>query len=89
MELISSPTAQEHIEFWKKSGNKQVQKRISQLVDDIAAHPTTGIGKPELLHGDLAGYWSRRITDEHRIVYEINYDENQVYILSLKYHYNK
>lgn len=89
MELIYSPTAQEHIEFWKKSGNKQVQKRISQLVDDIAANPTTGIGKPELLHGDLAGYWSRRITDEHRIVYEINYDENQVYILSLKYHYNK
>lgn len=89
MELIYSPTAQEHIEFWKKSGNKQVQKRISQLVDDIAAHPTTGIGKPELLPGDLAGYWSRRITDEHRIVYEINYDENQVYILSLKYHYNK
>ena len=89
MELIYSPTAQGHIEFWKKSGNKQVQKRISELVNDIAAHPTTGKGKPELSHGDLAGYWSRRITDEHRIVYEIDFTEGIVYILSLKYHYKK
>ena len=89
MELIYSPTAQEHIEFWKKSGNKQVQKRISELVNDIAAHPTTGKGKPELLHGDLAVYWNRRITDEHRIVYEIDFTEGIVYILSLKYHYKK
>lgn len=89
MELIYSPTAQEHIEFWKKSGNEQVQKRISELVNDIAAHPTTGKGKPELLRGDLAGYWSRRITEEHRIVYEIDFTEGIVYILSLKYHYKK
>ena len=42
-----------------------------------------------ILHGDLAGYWSRRITDEHRIVYEIDFTEGIVYILSLKYHYKK
>lgn len=89
MELIYSPTAQEHISFWKKSGNKQVQKRITELVTDITAHPTTGIGKPELLHGDLSGCWSRRITDEHRIVYEIDFENNIVYILSLRYHYKK
>lgn len=74
-----------HLSFWHKSGNKVIIKKIEQLIESIANTPTEGIGKPELLRYELAGKYSRRISHEHRIVYEII--EDTVNILSLKGHY--
>lgn len=89
MELIFKSEALADIEYWKKSGQKAIQKKITGLLADIAEHPTTGKGKPELLKRDLAGCWSRRINDEHRIVYEIDYANDVVNILSMRGHYSK
>ena len=59
--------------------------RINRLIKDIQREPYTGIGKPEPLKHSLAGYWSRRINDEHRIVYKV--DGDQIFIAQLRYHY--
>ena len=85
MEIIYQKQALQDRDFWKTSGNKQVQKKISELLEDIVQHPFTGIGKPEPLKHELQGCWSRRINDEHRLVYEI-FEEN-IHILSMKGHY--
>ena len=85
MEIVLKPKAIKDKEFWKKSGNKQIIKKIDDLVDDILSHPETGIGKPEQLKHEMSGLLSRRINDEHRIVYEIINDE--LVIVSLKGHY--
>jgi len=69
MEVIYAPKAIEHLNYWKKSGNKAIQKKIEQLIIDILEHPYTGIGKPESLKYDLSSLWSRRINGEHRIIY--------------------
>lgn len=74
---------EEYCEWQQK--NKNVLKRINQLVKDIKRNPYEGIGKPEALKGNLSGFWSRRITDEHRIVYAIK--EDAVIIISCKGHY--
>ncbi len=66
--------------------NKDVIKRINQLVRDIKRSPFEGIGKPEALKGNLSGFWSRRITDEHRIVYAVK--DDTVVIISCKGHYD-
>ena len=62
-------------EFWKQSGNLKVQNKISELITDICKTPFTGLGKPEPLRFELSGLWSRRITREHRIVYEVLVDK--------------
>ncbi len=59
--------------------------RINRLINDIQREPYTGIGKPEPLKHSLAGYWSRRINDEHRIVNKVEGD--QIFIAQLRYHY--
>jgi len=87
MEIKYTPLAKEHLEYWKKSGNKGVQKKISSLIDDILKHPYDGIGKPEALKYNLFGSWSRRITDGHRIVYEVIEADNVLLISRLKGHY--
>lgn len=89
MEMIFSPQALEDIEYWKKSGNVGIMNKITRLLEDITEHPFTGIGKPEPLRYDLAGYWSRRINAEHRIIYSVHEDMIEVYILSMRYHYTK
>ena len=71
MEVKFLPKAIEHLEYWKKSGDKGVQKKIQSLIEDIQKTPFEGIGKPEALKYELSGSWSRRINNEHRIVYEI------------------
>lgn len=89
MEVIYSEKAQKDIYFWKKSGNKAVMNKISQLIEDIILHPFEGLGKPEALKYELIGKWSRRINREHRIIYLVN-KENTIEILnilSLKGHY--
>ena len=80
MEIEFSSTAKKDIEFWKKSGNKSVQKIIDSILSSIIATPENGIGKPEQLKYNFTGLWSRRIDKEHRIVYEIK--DNLIYILS-------
>ncbi len=78
--------AAEDIEFWKRS-SPQVVKRIKLLLEDIGAHPFTGLGKPEALKHDLSGWWSRRITEEHRLVYRLRNGELE--ISSCRFHYQK
>ena len=73
------------IEFFKKSGNKAVLKKIFTLLNEIIESPFVGTGKPEPLKYNLTGYWSRRINREHRLVYEVT--EEIIIILSAKGHY--
>ena len=89
MEVIYSEKAQKDRDYWKKSGDKAIMNKISVLIEDIMLHPFEGIGKPEPLKYHLIGRWSRRINQEHRIIYRVT-DENTIEILeilSLKGHY--
>ncbi len=79
--------ADEDKEAWKKSGQKILMNRITRLLKDIEEHPKTGIGKPEALKYDLAGNYSRKINDEHRIVYSIDEERLAVTVHSLRGHY--
>ncbi len=69
---------------WQQ-GDKQVLKRINALLKEIQREPFAGIGKPEPLKYTLAGYWSRRITDEHRLVYKA--ENGHIIIIQCRYHY--
>jgi toxin YoeB len=70
--------------YWQKADRRIVQ-RINALISDIQRAPFEGVGKPEMLKHALSGFWSRRITDEHRIVYKVEDDTLQ--IAALRYHY--
>lgn len=87
MEVSYTPDALKDRDFWKKSGNKSILKKITALVEAIEDNPFEGIGKPEQLKHEFSGYWSRRINKEHRIVYEVFEEENKIVVLSLKGHY--
>jgi toxin YoeB len=87
MEIIYSDEAQADIAYWKKSGNKVLQKKIQQLLIAIQESPFEGIGKPEILRHNLSGLWSRRISHEHRLVYEVIEDIQTIKIHALKGHY--
>jgi toxin YoeB len=65
--------------------DRKIMKKINDLVKDISRHPFEGIGKPEPLKHNYKGLWSRRITQEHRLVYEIVNDH--IFIVSCKHHY--
>ncbi len=67
MEIVLFKDAKDDLEYWRKSGNKAVQKKIQELFKDMKEHPYDGIGKPEPLKYDLSGKWSRRINYEHRM----------------------
>ena len=83
--MISFETAAwEDYLFWQQ-GDKQMLRRVNQLIRDTQRDPFAGLGKPEPLKHDLAGFWSRRITDEHRIVYQMDGDE--VLIAQCRHHY--
>ena len=84
MKLIFAEKAWEDYLYWQKT-DKKVLNRINTLIKDIKREPFEGIGKPEPLKHALSGYWSRRINDEHRIVYKI-YQESLL-IAQLRYHY--
>lgn len=85
MEIVFSDTALEDLKTWRKSGNKIIQHRIEQLIASIIQTPFEGIGKPEALKYNYSGYWSRRINEEHRIIYSV---ENEVItVVQLKDHY--
>ena len=71
-------------QYWV-STDRAMGKRINKLIDDVQRTPFSGIGKPEALKHQLAGYWSRRITDEHRLIYAVEHD--QIVIIAARYHY--
>ncbi len=71
MEIIFQPKALDDLKYWKKSGQKQIQSRILDILQAIQSTPFEGIGKPEPLKHNCAGMWSRRINNEHRIIYEV------------------
>jgi toxin YoeB len=83
--ILLEDNAIEDFEFWSKNDVKTL-KKIAELFIAISKNPFEGIGKPELLKGNLTGYWSRRINGEHRIVYAV--DNEKVIIISCRYHYN-
>ncbi|MDR4518154.1 MAG: Txe/YoeB family addiction module toxin [Nitrosomonas sp.] len=84
MNLIFSSHAWDDYLYWQKT-DKKTSHRINLLIKAIRRTPFEGIGKPEPLKHALSGYWSRRINDEHRIVYKIN--SESIYIAQLRYHY--
>jgi len=86
MEIAFTLRANDDVEFWKKSGNKVILKKIRNLLDSIQETPFEGIGKPEQLKYEWVGYWSRRINQEHRLVYEVS--SGKIIIHSLKGHYD-
>ena len=84
MKLIFADAAWEDYLYWQKQDRK-VLERINKLVQEVRREPFSGVGKPEPLRHALAGFWSRRITDEHRMVYRVEGD--QLLIAQLRYHY--
>jgi toxin YoeB len=83
--VLFRPRAWNHLLYWQDAG-KAVVKKINGLIKECQRHPFEGTGKPEPLKGDLAGYWSRRIDREHRLVYRVVGDDLE--ILSCRFHYS-
>lgn len=82
--IVFLPAAFDDFGQWATK-DKRVHARIVKLIKDIERDPFVGIGKPEPLKHDLAGLWSRRITDEHRLVYKVA--EEEIIIVSCRFHY--
>ena len=70
MEVIFSPESLEDLQFWKQSGNVKIQNKIQKLLESIKETPYEGLGKPEALKHNWSGDWSRRINQEHRLIYK-------------------
>lgn len=86
MKVIWSDEALEDLEFWKHT-NPQISKRIQLLISNIILTPCIGIGKPEPLKHQLRGFWSRRISQKHRLVYSFDAKTQIIEIESCKGHY--
>jgi toxin YoeB len=84
MKLVWDEAAWEDYVYWQTQDRK-VLKRINLLIKDIQRNGNEGIGKPEVLKHGFSGYWSRRITDEHRLVYK--YIATEIRIAQCRYHY--
>jgi toxin YoeB len=84
VKVVFDDDAWEDYLYWQHNDPK-VLKRINALIKEIQRTPYEGIGKPEPLKYNFSGYWSRRINDEHRIVYQVNQDS--LLIAQLRYHY--
>lgn len=89
MEFEFTENAWEDFEYWIETDNEIVEK-IKDLLEDITSTPFKGLGKPEPLKYDLKGYWSRRITGEHRLVYKVEGKRGvnqKCFILQCRFHY--
>ena len=82
--LAFEPSAWEDYLYFKNN-DKSISKKIDKLIKESLRDPFDGIGKPEKLKGNLSGYWSRRITQEHRLVYK--YEDDVLTIASCRFHY--
>ncbi len=86
MKLIFSENSWNDYLYWQKT-DKKILQRINTLIKDIQREPFDGIGKPEPLKYNFSGYWSRRINDEHRLIYKV--EDDSILIAQLRYHYNE
>ncbi len=84
MKLIFSDEAWEDYLYWQRQDRKMVE-RINKLIQEVTREPFSGVGKPEPLKHALTGFWSRRITEEHRMVYRI--EGKNLLLAQLRYHY--
>ena len=84
MNLIFSPPAWDEYLYWQEN-DRRVLRRINALLKDTLRAPLAGIGKPEPLRGEFAGFWSRRLTEEHRMVYQISGVD--LLLVQLRYQY--
>ncbi|MFM2111960.1 MAG: hypothetical protein RLZZ271_620 [Pseudomonadota bacterium] len=84
MKLVFADEAWEDYLYWQKQDKRMVE-RINKLIRETWREPHSGVGKPEPLKHALAGWWSRRITDEHRMVYRM--EDGALWIAQLRYHY--
>jgi toxin YoeB len=84
MDLVFQTHGWEDYLYWQQQ-DKKILWRINDLIKDCQRSPFKGIGKPEPLRGDLSGCWSRRITEEHRLIYAVR--ENRLHILQCRFHY--
>lgn len=87
MEIAFTPKALSQLNYWKQTGNETILRKIRTLLESISETPFSGLGKPEPLKHQLSGYWSRRINDEHRLVYSV--EGNKVIIVQCRFHYSK
>ncbi len=86
MELVWQTHAWEDYLYWQET-DKKILEKINSLIKECLRSPFVGIGKPEPLKGKYAGFWSRRIADEHRLVYAVK--DKQLHILQCRFHYEK
>jgi len=84
VKIVFSAQSWEEYLYWQKT-DKRMLKRINDLIKDISRDPYKGKGKPEPLQHALSGYWSRRINEEHRLVYKVS--QGSLFIAQLRYHY--
>jgi len=84
LKLLFAANAWDDYLYWQHT-DRRTLRRVNELIRAIQRAPYEGIGKPEPLRHGLSGYWSRRITEEHRIVYKV--DDEILYIAQLRYHY--
>ena len=84
MKLVIADEAWQDYLYWQKQDKRMVE-RINKLIQEVQREPCVGVGKPEPLKHALSGYWSRRITDEHRMVYKVEGDA--LLLAQLRYHY--
>jgi toxin YoeB len=85
MKLIFSTHAWDDYMYWRPFDRK-ILRKINELIKEIERNPFSGKGKPEPLRGDIKGYWCRRITIEHRLVYRVM--DDSIWIVSCRYHYS-
>jgi len=85
MKYIFVDESWEDYQYWLKT-DKKILARINDLIKDISRTPYTGLGKPEPLKYKYKGFWSRRITDEHRLIYQVKGDE--LLIVKCRFHYD-
>jgi toxin YoeB len=84
MKIAFTPIGWEDYLYWQTT-DKNILEKINNLIKDCTRDPFKGLGKPEPLKGDLQGYWSRRITSEHRLVYAAS--NGQILIIQCRFHY--
>ena len=84
MNIVYAEQAKDDVRYWKKTDRKKIA-RIETLLKAIQANPFTGIGKPEPLKFEYQGYWSRRIDQEHRLIYKVH--QGTLYVAQCRYHY--
>lgn len=87
MEIDFTKEAKDHLNYFKKTNNQIILKKIRLLLEATLETPYSGIGKPEALKHQYKGFWSRRINNEHRLVYRLLEEEKIIEVHSLKGHY--